>query len=187
MVYFRAVTVAGASTFSSSSAGVNGDLSFELTGLMDRQTFRIAMLPEGWFLKAVMYEGTDITDTGHEFRPGEAVSGIELVLTRRATTVSGTVQDDRGAPVADYTVVAFSTNPARWGYQTRFVRSARPDRDGKFTIRGLPPDDYFVTALEYVESGQEFDPDQLANWKNLATRVQLDEAAAKTVSLTLVR
>jgi hypothetical protein len=187
-LYVRsAATVAGATTFSTSSAGVNADHSFELHGLMDRQTFRIATLPEGWFLKAVIHEGTDITDAGHEFRPGEVVSGIDVVLTRRATTVSGTVQDDRGGPVGDYTVVAFSTDPDRWGYQTRFVRSARPDRDGRFTIRGLPPDEYFIAALDYVESGQEFDPDQLANWKTLATRLQLDESAARTVLLTLVR
>ena len=29
-------------------------------------------------------------------------------------------------------------------------------------MRALPPDDYLVVALEYVESGQEFDPEQLA-------------------------
>jgi hypothetical protein len=187
-LFVRSVTtVAGAPTFSNTSVGVNPDLTFEVAGLTDRQTFRIGMLPEGWFLKSVTHEGVDITDVGYDFKPGQRVSGIDVVLTRRATLMSGTVQDDRGGPVADYTVVVFSTNASRWGYQTRFVRSARPDQDGRFTIRALPPDEYYVVALEYVESGQEFDPEQLAMWKALATNAELGEGDTKTVSLKLPR
>ena len=90
-------------------------------------------------------------------------------------------------PVGDYTVVAFSTNADRWGYQTRFVRSARPDQGGTFTLRGLPPDEYFVVALEYVETGQEFDPEQLAKWKAPATTVELREGETKSLSLKLTQ
>jgi 5-hydroxyisourate hydrolase-like protein (transthyretin family) len=185
-MFVRSVTtVAGAPTFSNTSVGVDPDSTFEMTGLTDRQTFRAGMLPEGWFFKSVMHDGVDITDTGYDFKPGQRVAGIEIHLTRRATTLSGTVQDDRANPVGDYTVVAFSSNPSRWGYQTRFVRSGRPDQGGTFTLRALPPDEYFVVALEYVETGQEFDPEQLANWKALATTVELREGESKTVSLKL--
>ena len=187
-VFVRSVTtVARAPTFSNSSIGVNPDLTFEMSGLAERQTFRTGMLPEGWFLKSVTHENVDITDTGYDFRPGQRVTGIEIRLTRRATSLSGTVQEDAGNPVSDYTVVAFSTNPNKWGHQTRFVRSARPDQGGKFTIRALPPDEYFVVALEYVETGQEFDPEQLANWKTLATAIELREGDTKTMPLKLVR
>ena len=178
-------TVAGAPTFSNTSAGMNPDRTFELSGLAGRQTFRTGALPEGWFFKSVTHEGVDITDTGYDFRAGQRVSDLEIRLTRRATSLSGTVQDARGDVVSDYTVVAFSTNPDRWGYQTRFIRSSRPDQSGKFTIRALPPDEYFVVALEYVETGQEFDPEQLTAWKALATTVELREGDAKAVSLKL--
>ena len=97
------------------------------------------MLPEGWFLKSVTHNGVDITDTGYDFKAGQRVSGIEIHLTRRVTGLSGTVQDARGDAVADYTIVAFSTNAGRWGYQTRFVRSARPDQSGTFMERPAPP------------------------------------------------
>jgi len=187
-VFVRSVaTLAGAPTFSNSSVGANPDLTFEISGLAEQQTFRTGMLPDGWFLKSVVHDGVDITDTGYGFRPGQRLSGIEIRLTRRATTLSGTVQDDPGNPVGDYTVVAFSTNPDRWGHQTRFVRSARPDQAGKFTIRALPPDQYFVIALEYVETGQEFDPEQLATWKPLATAIELREGETKTLPLKLTR
>jgi len=186
-LFVRSVTTAAdAPTFSNTSVGVNPDMTFELSGLAGRQTFRPGMVPEGWFLKSVTHEGADITDTGYDFRSGQRISGIEIRLTRRATSLSGTVQDS-GNPVGDYTVVAFSTNADRWGYQTRFVRSARPAQDGTFTIRALPPDQYFVVALEYVETGQEFDPEQLAIWKAVATTVELRDGETKTLSLKLAR
>ena len=143
-----AATVPGAS-FSNTSVGVNADLSFTVGGLTDRQTFRLGIVPDGWFLKSVTHEGKDLTDTGYDFKPGEQVSGIQIGLTRRATTMTGTVQAEGGAPVSDYSVVAFSADRSKWGYLTRFVRSTRPDQDAKFTIRALPPDDYLVVALEY--------------------------------------
>ncbi len=187
-VFVRSVTtVPGAPTFSNTSVGVNPDLTFEVSGLTERQTFRTGMLPEGWFLKSVTHEGVDITDAGYDFRPGQRISGIEIRLTRRSTSLSGTVQEDSGNPVGDYTVVAFSTNPDKWGYHTRYVRSARPDQGGTFTIRAVPPDEYFVVALEYVETGQEFDPEQLGNWKALATTVELRDGETKTLSLKLAR
>ncbi len=189
-VFVRSVSTApaaGAPTFSNSSVGADSDLTFEMSGLSDRQTFRTGMLPEGWFLKSVTHEGVDITDAGYEFKPGQRVSGIEIRLTRQATRLAGTVQDDAGNPVADYTVVAFSTNAGKWGYQTRFVRSARPDQTGTFSIRAMPPDEYFVVPLEYLETGQEFDPEQLANWKAQATTVELKEGQTRTLSLRLAR
>ena len=179
--------VAGAPTFSNSSVGINPDRTFELSGLAGRQTFRTGTLPEGWFLKAVTHESLDITDTGYDFRAGQRIPGFEIRLTRRATSLSGTVQDARTDLVGDYTVVAFSTNADRWAYPTRFIRSARPDQSGRFIIRALPPDEYFVVALEYVETGQEYDPEQLAAWKALATTVELREAETKTVSLKLAQ
>lgn len=187
-LFVRSVTTAAsAPTFANTSVGVNPDLTFEMSGLAERQTFRTGMLPEGWFLKSVTHNGVDITDTGYDFKAGQRVSGIEIHLTRRVTGLSGTVQDARGDAVADYTIVAFSTNAGRWGYQTRFVRSARPDQSGTFMIRALPPDEYFVVALEYVETGQEFDPEQLATWKALATTVELREGETKTLSVKLAQ
>jgi hypothetical protein len=174
------------------------DGTFEIRGLWDRQLFRssggLAGGPlewtensSGWFLKSVTLEGKDITDSGYEFKPGETVSGIDIVLTERVTTLSGTVLDDRGRPIGDYTVVAFSADSSKWGYRSRFVRTARPDQNGKFILKGLPADEYRIVALEYVEPGEETDPVRLEKWKTIGTRVTLADAATKSVTLQLAR
>ena len=186
-LFVRTAATAPGASFSNTSVGVSADMAFTVGGLTDRQTFRLGIVPDGWFLKSVTHEGKDITDTGYTFKPGEHVSGIQILLTRRTTTIAGTVQSERGEPVGDYSVVAFSADRGKWGYPTRFVRSARPDQDAKFTIRALPPDDYLVVALEYLESGQEFDPEQLSAWAPLATKVTLAEGGTQSISLKLTR
>ena len=123
-------TIANAPTFSNLSVGVNPDLTFEISGLAGRQTFRTGTLPDGWFLKSVTHEGVDITDTGYDFRPGQRVSGIEIRLTRRAATVSGMVQDSAGAAVGDYTVVVFSTTPANGDTRPDSSAARGRTRDG---------------------------------------------------------
>ena len=177
----------GAPGYMMASAGVNPDSTFEARGLTGRQAFEIGTLPPGWFLKSVSHQGKDITDAGYDFKPGQNVTGIQIVLSQSATTLSGTAQDDETRPIGDYSVVAFSSDSARWGYRTRFVRSVRPDQHGRFTLRGLPPDDYIVVALEYVETGQENDPERLASWSTMGTKVTLGEGEAKAVTLKIIQ
>ena len=136
-------------------------------------------------MKSVTHQGTDITDTGLDFKEGGNVTGLEIVLTQRATELSGSVQDAGARPVTDYVVVAFSSDRAQWGFQSRFIRSARPNQEGRFSIKGLPPDDYIVVALDYLEPGEESDPDQLDQWKTRGTSVTLANAETKSLTLKL--
>jgi hypothetical protein len=174
------------------------DGTFEIRELWDRQLFRSSIgdaeaRPDwsqdtsGWFLKSVAVDGRDITDDGYEFKPGQNLTGIEIVLSDRATTLVGTVQADRRRPIGDYTVVAFATDSGKWGYRTRFVRAARPDQDGEFLIKGLPPGAYQVVAVEYLEAGEETDPARLENWHTLGTGVTLADGEARSIALRLLR
>jgi hypothetical protein len=171
----------------SASSAVRADGIFELVGLSGRQVFRLANPVSDWFLKSVTLDGRDITESGYAFVPGEKVSGIDIVLTQRVTALSGTVQDDRGRPIGDYTVVAFPQDSSKWVYRTRSIRAARPDQDGKFLLKGLPPDEYRVVAVEYIEAGEETDPERLEKWKASGTRLTLAEYEAKSVTLKLTR
>jgi protocatechuate 3,4-dioxygenase beta subunit len=168
------------------TARVRGDGGFELKGLSGRRFLRLNP-PAGWYLKSVRINDTDVTDTAVEFASGESVSGLEFLLTQQTSTLTGTVQDAKGQPVADYVVVAFASDSRRWGPQTRFVRTARPDQTGAFKLTGLPPEDYLVVALEYLEPGEEGDAEQLERLRPGAKSVTIKEGAATTISLTLSR
>ena len=52
-----------------------------------------------------------------------------------------------------------------WGYRTRHIKTTRPNQDGTFLVSGLPPGDYFAVALEYLEPGDEQDPELLEKWR----------------------
>ena len=89
--------------------------------------------------------------------------------------------------MTDYVVVAYAADTTKWGFQSRFIRSTRPNQDGRFSMKGLPPEDYLVIALEYLEAGEESDPEQLEKWKNAATRLSVKDGEQKVLSLKLSR
>jgi hypothetical protein len=166
---------------------INDDFSFELSGLSDRRIIRANAPPTlGWFLKAVMLDGQDVTDSGVEFTPGRSYDGLQVILTRQITDLSGLVTDERQKPVLDATVVIFPANKELWTFNSRFVRSARPDTNGRYNVRGLPPaDDYMVIAVHSLEQGQGSDPEFLERALEDAQRFTLNEGENKAVDVKL--
>jgi hypothetical protein len=158
---------------------------FELRGLSGAVLFRVSPLPTGWMLKAIRLNGTDITDTPYEFKGGEALSGLEIELTDKVTQINGVVTNSRGEPLKEYAVVVFAEASERWQPPTRFVRAGRPDQEGRFQIRGLPPGRYLAVAVEYLEQGSESDPEQLERLKQSASPLSLDEGETRQLDLKL--
>lgn len=170
-------------------ADVNPDWTFQITGLADTRviTGMVAQSPE-WAVKAVYHNANEITDTGLEFTPGSTVDGLNVVLTRRQTELSGRILGaERNAPETDATVIAFSENPERWQFGTRYVRTARPNQDGRYTLRGLPPHDYYVVAVTDVEPGQTQDPEFLDSLRAQAVRLSLGEGESRVQDLKTAR
>jgi Carboxypeptidase regulatory-like domain len=167
------------------TARVAADWTFSLAGLFDPALFRLAGAP-GWSIKQVVLNGQDITDAPLEFTPSQTISGVQIVLTQKSTTVSGAVLDARGRPVAAGAVVAFPADERLWTYQSRYIRLARPDQDGRYEIKGLPPyDDYRLAAVQEAEDGQAGDPDFLAALKPAATALSLNEGETKGADVKL--
>lgn len=166
---------------------INDDFTFELTGLADRRLIRAnAGQNIGWYLKAVMLNGDDVTDSGIEFAPGQSYDGLQIIFSRKTTDLSGLVTDDRNRPVLDATVVVFPADRERWTYASRFVRTLRPDTNGKFNVKALPPlDDYLVIAVQNLEPGQGTDPEFLARAREEAKPFSLVEGETKAVDITL--
>ena len=168
---------------------INDDFSFELTGLSDRRMIRANVgqaAASGWYLKAVFFDGQDVTDSGVEFTPGRSYDGLQVVFTRKTTDFSGLVTDDKDRPVLDATVVIFPADPQRWTFSSRFMRSLRPDTNGRFNTKGLPPlDDYLIIAVQNLESGQGGDPDFLARAREEAKPFSLSEGETKNFDVKL--
>lgn len=166
---------------------VNDDFTFELVALFDRRLLRASVdQTQGWYLKSVLYDGEDVTDKGIEFTPGRAYEGIELVFTQKTTDLSGLVTDDRNRPVLDATVVVFPANRELWTFQSRYLRTARPDTNGRYNIKSLPPsDDYLIIVVQNLESGQGADPEFLARAREEAKPVTLAEGETKAVDAKL--
>ena len=159
------------------------DWSFELRGLRGRGFVRAGTLTADWHMKRVRRGDADVTDVPLDF--SSDIDDLEIELTQNTTTVSGGVSDDRNAAVVDATIVVFADDPARWGPQSRFVGSARPDQQGRFTVKDLPPGTYIAIAVAYLEPGEERDPDLLQQWRPRGTRFTLLEGETHPLDLKL--
>jgi hypothetical protein len=164
---------------------VGDDWTFSLRSVADAILIRTAS-PQGWTLKSVLHNGEDITDTPMEFPPGQTVGGVQIVMTKKIAGVTGLVTDSRGGPALDATVVVFPVNEKLWTYQSRFIRAARPDQDGRYRVAALPaPEQYLAVAVQGLEDGQAGDPDFLAAIKDAAVRFELGDGETRPVDVKL--
>jgi hypothetical protein len=82
--------------------------------------------------------------------------------------VTGTVRSQRSLNGA--TVVVFADDPAKWTGTSRFIKTARPNADGQFSIRGLPPHARYVAiALDFIEPGETQNSEFLQRAKSAAS------------------
>ena len=176
----------GASSRPRMGAGrVNDDWTFSVRAVVGPARLRIAV-PDGWMVKAVMDGDRDITDSTIEMKSGEALSGVQVMLSDRVTTVTGQLLDARRAPLGDGTVIVFASEPHTWSEGSRFVRAVRPDQQGQYEIRGLPPGSYLAVAIDYVEEGTWNDPEYLASIRRHAQKLTLREGESRALVLVLV-
>lgn len=167
-------------------SGVLLDGSFAITPVVPGSYLvRASGLPQGFSLKGAYYGGRDVSDLPLEVRSGQNPDGLSLVISDLVTDLSGAVSDSSDQPALDYTVVAFSSDASNWRPQSRYIQVGRPDANGQFRIRGLPPGDYLVVAVDDVESGEWFDPAFLAAQRRNAVSVDLGEGETKAVQLRL--
>lgn len=167
------------------AGALKDDLTFEVKTRPGRAIIRPINLPPGWGLKGVKQNGSDVTDTGVEFRPNEDVTGIEVELTNHTTQVSGAVTNSRNEPVKDYSVVVFARDRERWGYMSRFFQTGRPDQDGHFSVKALPAGEYYAVAVDYLEPGEASDPEFLDRVKARAISFSLGDGETKTIDLKI--
>jgi carboxypeptidase family protein len=164
---------------------VNQDGTFELRGVAGPQMIRVQNLPAGWGLKGITLDGADITDAPYDFKPGNNVTGLVITLTDQLSEITGSVRDGRGEPVADYVLVAFPENTRLWGAQSRFVQTTRPNQNGTFSIKGLPPGRYLAAVVPALENGLQNDPAVLEQLRPRARSFSLAEGQTLNLNLEM--
>ena len=163
---------------------LNNDWTFTVSGLVGPARLRI-VLPPGWFVQKARYDGWDIADAPVTGPSGGSISDVQVIVSDRVASVTGQLMNDTGAPVADGTVVLFAADSAKWFETSRHVRTTRPDQYGRYEIKDVPPGDYFIAGIDYLEDGALNDPDVVRALVPYAQKIALAEGV-QTRSLTVV-
>ena len=165
-------------------AAVQDDLTFEFKASPGPSAIRVAA--PGWMIKSAFLNGADVTES-ITFRD-EDVTGLEVELTNKVPDVSGLVTDGKGDPVANYFAIAFPQDQEKWTApgpgRTAMVRA---DEQGRFRFRTLRPGDYYIVAVEHVQTGEWMDPAFMESVRTRATRVSLNEGDTQVLDLKLVQ
>jgi protocatechuate 3,4-dioxygenase beta subunit len=161
------------------------DGTFEMKSAAGTFTLNMMQAPN-WMIKSAKHNGVDVIENGLEVRAGEDIENLQVEVTDRFPELSGSVADERGRPVIEFTAIAFPQQPAPPGSMAR-SSIGRPDQDGRFKIRPLRAGSYYVVAVDYVEQGQWLDPDYLERLRPSATRVTVADAEAKSIDLKVVK
>lgn len=167
---------------------VNPDGTFEIQNLppgLSRVVIAGGALASGqWFLQSAVMGERDMLEGDFEISGGGSAT-MTVTITDRSTELSGVLQSASGAPASDVFVLAFSVNRAFWIPGTRRTQAVRPDVDGRYTIKGLPPGDYLVAALTDADENDWNDSRLLEQLVPASIRISLGDGERKVQDLRI--
>ena len=128
-----------------------------------------------------------MTDTPIEIKGNSPLEEVEIVVSAQGALLSGVVKaEEQGPPVKGATVMVFPVNPETRGVHSRFVKSTQTDQQGNYSVQGLPPGEYFLSALKSAEGELESDEAFLKQLQQISAKVALETGETKTESLIAV-
>jgi hypothetical protein len=134
-------------------------------------------------VKAMFVDGRDVTDDVVDLNGQDAT--LRIVMSDRPSSVMGTVQS-RGEPVDD-AVIVFPENESKWTFPSRYVRTTRADRQGRFRIPDLPAGErYLAAALDSLEDGEQDDAMFLERIRSRAVSFTLKEGEQRSIFLETI-
>jgi hypothetical protein len=183
----RAPSVDG-NTFGDALTGtVQTDGSFSIRGVMNgSHQIVVEGLQPPWVLKSVLLRGADVTDLEVPVTPFEQIHDLRVTITDAGSDVSGVVQNARDLPVANIGVMVFSKVPLFWLPTNRRMRVTYTDREGHFSVPGLPAGEYLAVAAESIDERDLGRRDRIQALQRYAVpfRLAADDAKA-TVTVHL--
>ncbi len=163
---------------------IDGDSRFQFGDLPPGlRVFGVAGVGETRVLERISLNGRDITDRPIDVGGRSRVTGLEVVLTDRVSSLAGAVRTASDGETG--VVVAFSMTPELWFPDSRHVRVERPAQSGRYRIHGIPPGDYWVAAAPLSASASDdwLLPRFLERLRTRATRVSVRKGDTVTADL----
>jgi hypothetical protein len=168
------------------AATIQPDGAFKFDGISAGKWRMTGSLPGGWSLRSAMLDGKDTLDVPFDVGRGQAVSGLVVMAIDRPTEISGTLRDASGQLTSEYSMVAFSTDRSLWTGAPRRVSSAvRLSSDGRYRVTGLPPGEYYLSAIADFDPVQIGDPAFLESLISQSIKVTLGEGERKLQDLKI--
>ena len=165
---------------------VNDDWTFDVSQIPWMGVL-VMNAPPPWLTKRVTVGGQEISPSApYDFRQHD-VDDIEVVLTSRVASVTGTVSD-QGGPAAGCLVIVFPDDTAPWFLPQGVMGQATSNADGTFKVAGLLAGSYRAVALP-----ASFRPDPssfqtfLTSLRAEATPLILSEGETATISLKPIK
>jgi len=137
-------------------------------------------MPQGTYLKSARFGGQDVTHVPIDTTAGTGGT-LDLVLSSKSADVSGSVQNEKGEPLAGVLVTLWPKTPD--ASPTGGTRPGFTDQTGGFKIQGLPPGDYYVAAWEDLDQGIAQNPDFLSHFTSDAKSMTLAEGSHESRDL----
>ena len=172
----------------SATAGVpaQADGSFRITDVAPGK-YRLRVTGAGsWSLRSAILNGRDTLDVPLEIPPGENVDNLAVTLIDRPAEVTGTLFDQLGRPAPEYAVIVFSTDRAHWTTAPRRLSGVvKVASDGRFSVTGLPPGEYYLGVLTDADPTQLSDISFLEQLAGAAIRITLGEGERKVQDIKM--
>ena len=168
-----------------SSAGivsrrVNGRA--RIGGLTGPRRFALSGVPDGWYLKSLTIDGSDVTDRVVDFGIGAgATLSAEAVISSKGGSIAGRITSE-GRTAAGSSVVVFPQDREKWFERSRFIKVVRASQQGSFRAGSLPPGDYYVAVTS--KPPETATREMLESLLSRAVAVTLDEGEERKVELS---
>ena len=167
------------------SISLDADGRFQFTGMTGRVIVG-ATVPQGWMVKSVVADGSDVSDEVIDLAGRARLSDVTVTLTNRLTTISGQVTDERGQPAPEYVVVIVPFEAYHPGVVSQRVKALRPGPSGTFTTQGMRPGRYVAVAVNALEDGRHFSPELQQQVRRIGQEFTLGEGQAAALNLRLI-
>ena len=146
-------------------------------------TLQITGVPETAFVSDIRIGNTSVFDSGFQMSsPSEPIQ--ILIDATTGGTAQTTVQTPDGRPASGATVVLVPAEDRR-GHPLRY-KGGRADKDGRLTIRGVPPGAYTAFAWESVPETAWQNKEFLSKHRDLGTLVNVSPGAQVNLQLKWV-